>query len=243
MKCQAELHLCLCIGRLVDVTCAVDANEHDMKRLKMAAQKAEAIHCSDSVIDEANLLFRRLEVELRMTRALKYTISLINVYLPLYYLFVNYFYSCLSMFTKSSIPVVKLPPLPVRSKENPEGIVPEVPAGYWQECDVGHLVENEGFPRPPAEINGNPNTTGEYIWESSESLTKLRRSILQMKDCMLAAQGDTGANETLVHQVKDHLIKAEKDAKALDAKDASDKAVAVEAATKAAKKLKGGKKK
>jgi hypothetical protein len=74
MKCQAELHLCICIGRLVDVTCAVDANEHDMKRLKLAAQKAEAIHCSDSVIDEANILFKRLEVELKMTRALKYTI-------------------------------------------------------------------------------------------------------------------------------------------------------------------------
>jgi hypothetical protein len=31
-----------------------------------------------------------------------------------------------------------------------------------------------------------------------------------MKECMLAAQGNTGANETLVQQVKDHLSKAEK---------------------------------
>jgi len=59
-------------------------------------------------------------------------------------------------------------------------------------------------------ILGNPNTTGEYVWESSESLRNLRKSILLMKECMLAAQGNTGANETLVQQVKDHLSKAEK---------------------------------
>ena len=36
-KCQAELHVCSYIDRLKSVECAVDANEHDMKRLQVYA--------------------------------------------------------------------------------------------------------------------------------------------------------------------------------------------------------------
>ena len=63
----------------------------------------------------------------------------------------------------ASIPVVRLPPHAVKTKEHPEGIIPEVPEGYWQEDDHGHIVETEEYPRPPPEINGNPNTAGEYF--------------------------------------------------------------------------------
>ena len=57
----------------------------------------------------------------------------------------------------------------------------------------------------------------------------------------LSSCGGTGANEALITSTKEHLVKAEKEAKALDAKDLADKMAAVEIAIKAAKKLKGKK--
>merc|ERR1711991_158777 len=212
-KCQTELALCSYINRLKNVTRAVDANEHDMKCLIAATEKAVSQECSEEIILQAVALSKRLEVELGMTRAL------------------------------SSIPVVKLPPLPVKSKEHPEGIVPEVPEGYWQPSDLGHIEETAEYPKPPAEIDGAPNTTGEYIWVPSEGYTKLLRAIDLMKECVAKAGTDSGANEELLQTTKDSLAKAEKDYKQLDSKNEHDKAAAIEAAVKAAKKLKKGKKK
>ena len=210
-KCQNEIALCSCINRLKNVTCAVDANEHDMKRLIAATEKAVSKECSEEIIQQASKLSLRLEAELGMTRALK------------------------------SIPIVKLPPLPVKSKEHPEGLVPEVPEGYWQPSDLGHIKETEEYPKPPAEIDGEPNTGGEYIWVPSESFTKLRRAIDLMKECIAKAGVDSGANEELLQTTKDSLTKAEKDYKQLDGKNEHDKASAIDVAVKAAKKLKKGK--
>ena len=75
-KCQVELHLCLYINRLSGIECAVDANEYDMKKLKGAIQKAEAMMVSEELIDEGNILSRRLEAELSMTRAIRWTIKI-----------------------------------------------------------------------------------------------------------------------------------------------------------------------
>lgn len=212
-KCQTELSLCSYINRLKNVTCAVDANEHDMKRLIGVTEKAVSNGCSEEIMMQAMALSKRLEVELGMTRAL------------------------------NAIPVVKLPPLPVKSKEHPEGVVPEVPEGYWQPSDLGHIEETSEYPKPPAEINGEPNTTGDYIWIPSEGFTKLVRAIDLMKECITKAGTDSGANEELLQTTKDSLTKAEKDYKQLDAKNEHDKAAAIEVAVKAAKKLKKGKKK
>lgn len=146
-KCQAELHLCTSITRLSKVVCAVDANEHDMKRLKLATQKAEALHVSEELIEEANILSKRLEFELTMTRAIRFLPVKLHLKNQLN-VFNIYFYH------QSSIPVVRLPPPPVRSKEFPEGVVPEVPEGYWQQSDLGRIIETPEYPKPPIEING-----------------------------------------------------------------------------------------
>lgn len=122
----------------------------------------------------------------------------------------------------AGIPIVRMP------VENP-------PDGYWQEDDVGHIVETEEYPLPPADSPG-----GEYKWQCSASLAKLHMSIEELKACMAGA-ADSGANPALLQDTKDHLLKAEKDAKALDVKDVADKAIAVENAIKLAKKLKKGK--
>ena len=211
-KCQMELAICSCINRLKNVTCAVDANEHDMKRLVVATNKASLYNCADEIILEASELSKRLDVELSLTRAL------------------------------NSIPTVKLPPLPIKSKEHPEGLVPEVPEGYWEPHDFGHIQETAEYPKPPHEINGEPNTTGEYIWVPSESYTKLRAAVDLMKQCIAKAGKDSGANEELLQTTKDSLTKAEKELKQLEGKNEHDKAAAVEVAVKAAKKMKKGKK-
>ena len=75
------------------------------------------------------------------------------------------------------------------------------------------------------------------------SLKNLRKSIELMKECVTKAGTDSGANEELLQSTKEHLVKAEKEAKQLDVKDETDRLMAVDLATKAAKKLKKGKKK
>lgn len=111
------------------------------------------------------------------------------------------------------------------------------PEGYYTERDVGHIQETEGYPLPPE--------GGDYIWVHSEAFTEMQAAIERIK---LSYNGaDTlGANANIIAETKEKLIKAEKDMKILDAKENADKANAIEAAKKAAKKLKkkgGGKKK
>jgi hypothetical protein len=121
------------------------------------------------------------------------------------------------------IPVYKLPPH--------DGVVVE---GYWGERDTGKVKETEGFPMPPE--------SGEYEWIPSESFAALGRAIAQIKLSYDGAD-QLHANPAIIQEAKEKLVKAEKDYKILEAKDAADKVLAIEAVKKMAKKLKGGKKK
>lgn len=122
----------------------------------------------------------------------------------------------------SAVPVVKLP------IDNP-------PAGYWTEEDTGKIQETEEYPLPPVSNNG------EYIWEHSISYTKLASSIDRLRDCTNGAE-TVGANSAIIKEAMTKLVQVEKEMKLLELKDAEDKRIAIEAAVKAAKKLKKGKK-
>jgi hypothetical protein len=124
----------------------------------------------------------------------------------------------------AGMPHVKLPP------------VGEVPPGYWEECDTGKIKETEEYPLPPADNNN------EYIWEPSEAYSSLKKGIEVLIASFDGAE-TAGANPEVVLMAKDMLKKAEKDIKVLETKDAADKVIAIENATKLAKKLKKGKKK
>jgi hypothetical protein len=69
-RAQVEYSLSVLILRLKDVECAVDANEHDMNRLKEAVDKASGLGASADVVKEGDLLYQRLEAELSMSRAM-----------------------------------------------------------------------------------------------------------------------------------------------------------------------------
>lgn len=170
---------------------AQDCHEHDINRLKLAIQKAQAFRVADDLLDVAMRLHQRLSKELLMTRAIAH------------------------------LPVVKLP------MENP-------PDGYWNpEEDVGKIVETPEYPLPPAD-------TGEYQWQSSKALTNLRQAYQALKEAWQGAE-EVGAHPGVVAESKEKIVKAEKDMKLLEVKDGQDKVLAVEAATKLAKKLKKGK--
>ncbi len=112
----------------------------------------------------------------------------------------------------------------------------EVPDGYWQPEDSGHIDETtEGFPHPVAE-------TGEYVWVPSECFTKLQDAIDAIKSNYDGAE-EMGANADIVGQAKTTLAKAEKDMKLLAVKNEADKAHGVEVAHKHLKKHQKGKKK
>ena len=124
----------------------------------------------------------------------------------------------------AGMPNVKLPP------------VGEVPPGYWEECDTGKIKETEEYPLPPADNNN------EYIWEPSQSFASLKKAIEVLNASFDGAEA-AGANPDVVAMAKDMLKKAEKDIKLLEVKDAADKVIGIDNATKLAKKLKKGKKK
>ena len=121
-----------------------------------------------------------------------------------------------------NIPPIKLP------MEN-------APEGYYTERDIGKVKETEGYPLPPAE-------TGEYVWIPAESFTQFVDAINRLKSVMNGSE-QLGANPNIVAEAKERIAKAEKEMKQLEAKDANDKLVAIEAVKKLAKKLKGKKKK
>lgn len=111
----------------------------------------------------------------------------------------------------------------------------EVPDGYWQPEDTGHIDDTtEGFPHPPAE-------TGEYVWHPSECFSKLTDAIAAIKGSYGGAE-EVGANPEVVAKAKASLTKCEKDFKALSVKNESDKQHAIEVTQKSIKK-KGKKKK
>ena len=193
-RCQIEYWVSILTARLKNVTCATDANEHDMKKLKAAIQKGQALRASEEVLDASSLFLSRLEGELILSRAI------------------------------ASVPVVKLPTDSLGSD----------PAYFVPEEDIGHIKETEEYPAAPE---------GGYVWVHSNAFNSLLSAIEALKNGLHLSEG-TGANVQVIADAKAKLLKAEKDMKLLDSKDQADKAVAVEAATKLAKKLKkGGKKK
>eukprot|EP00596_Hydrurales_sp_CCMP1899_P002005 CAMPEP_0119033840 /NCGR_PEP_ID=MMETSP1177-20130426/908_1 /TAXON_ID=2985 /ORGANISM="Ochromonas sp, Strain CCMP1899" /LENGTH=512 /DNA_ID=CAMNT_0006990903 /DNA_START=189 /DNA_END=1724 /DNA_ORIENTATION=- len=69
-RCQIEYLLSTLINRLKDLSCARDPNEHDMNRLKQAVDKGLPLNASEDVVKEGDLLYKRLEAELGMSRAM-----------------------------------------------------------------------------------------------------------------------------------------------------------------------------
>ena len=108
------------------------------------------------------------------------------------------------------------------------------PPDYWQPCDLGYMEETEEFPLPPE--------GGEYIWVPSAAYTRVRVCLERLKNCLVGIE-TCNANEELIVEVKDKIVKSEKDFKLLEVKDMEDKKKFVDSATKAAKKLKKAKKK
>lgn len=115
-----------------------------------------------------------------------------------------------------SVPTVRLP------MENP-------PEGYYQPSDKGKIIETAGHPLPPE--------GGVYQWEQSASFAALSKAMDRMRAVLNNVDG-TGINMTLVSQLKEKLFRAEKDYKQLEIKENNDKQLAVDLATKQAKKLK-----
>jgi len=112
--------------------------------------------------------------------------------------------------------------------------LPEPEEGYWQPEDQGHIQETEGFPLLPPDMT-------EYIWLKSEAYLAVEACIEQLRACTEDVYPTTNAEATA--EAKEKLARLEKDMKVLELKDSTDKLAAVEAAIKAAKKLKRGKKK
>jgi len=191
-RCQLDYSLFMMKERLKDVTCAVDAHEHDMNKLKLCISRSQVGRGNDEIILTSIALHKRLSAELGMSRAIL------------------------------NMPVVKLPPT---AAEPP-------PPDYWRECDIGKIDDsNPEYPLPPAETN-------EYVWIPSLTLKNLRGAIVGLKECFIGAE-ELGANPAVIAESKDKLIKAEKDLKILDAKDAADKLLGLDTVQKLAKKLKG----
>ena len=69
-KCNIEFWVETMCSKVRDVPCARDEHEHDMNCLKKAIQKAQALRASDEVIEAASALYKRLDGELSMSRAL-----------------------------------------------------------------------------------------------------------------------------------------------------------------------------
>eukprot|EP00981_Chlorochromonas_danica_P000026 scaffold19_cov172-Ochromonas_danica.AAC.8 len=70
-RCQIEYWLSTLLDRLKDVITAVDANEHDMNKLRAAIEKGQILRVHQTLLDRAQIFLRRLDAELGMSRALK----------------------------------------------------------------------------------------------------------------------------------------------------------------------------
>jgi hypothetical protein len=128
------------------------------------------------------------------------------------------------------IPTITLPPVIPKGVAEADFVVPE---GWWQECDTGQIKETEGYPAPPE--------GGVYIWEPSEAYTSLQKSVVALKASLNGAE-ELNANPDVIAESKAKIVVAEKQLKSLDHKNEADKVIAIDAATKLAKKLKKGKK-
>jgi len=128
------------------------------------------------------------------------------------------------------IPIVRLP-LVFDPRSDPTTHV--IPRDYWQDCDIGKIIETVEFPNPPS-------NTGEYLWEPSEAYSSLSYSLEYLKR-IYNSPDSKNANNIVLLKEKEKIIENEKYFKILELKNEEDKAVAIEIATKKAKKLKRGK--
>lgn len=101
---------------------------------------------------------------------------------------------------------------------------------YWQEEDIGHIKETEGFPLPPPDKE-------DYIWIKSESFQSLETSLSELKKCISDAEA-FDANLDLLESGKKTLKQKQCiDLKQLLDKDEVDRLAALTIVKKAAKKL------
>lgn len=70
VRSQSEFLVFTALERVKSVECAQDADEHDMIRLKMFLQKAQALQGNPELLAKADARLKRLEAELEMTRAI-----------------------------------------------------------------------------------------------------------------------------------------------------------------------------
>lgn len=127
-----------------------------------------------------------------------------------------------------NLPTVRVPNKSLSKKEA---------ATYFQQEDCGHIEKTVEYPLPPT-------TTGDYIWVKSNSLQRLEQAITVLKSAVKQAES-TNCNVTLLESASLKLKQEMKNLTVLRAKDEEDKANAISAARKSAKKAKkkGGKSK
>ncbi|GFH54175.1 hypothetical protein CTEN210_10651 [Chaetoceros tenuissimus] len=127
-----------------------------------------------------------------------------------------------------NVPTVRVPNKSLSKKEA---------ATYFQQEDCGHIEKTVEYPLPPT-------ATGDYIWVKSNSLQRLEQAITVLKGAVKQAES-TNCNVTLLDSASLKLKQEMKNLTALRAKDEEDRANAISAARKSAKKAKkkGGKSK
>lgn len=127
-----------------------------------------------------------------------------------------------------NVPTVRVPNKSLSKKEA---------ATYFQQEDCGHIEKTVEYPLPPT-------ATGHYIWVKSNSLQRLEQAITVLKGAVKQAESTNG-NVTLFESASLKLKQEMKNLTALRAKDEEDRANAISAARKSAKKAKkkGGKSK
>ena len=120
-----------------------------------------------------------------------------------------------------NIPTVRVPNKAFSKKEA---------AAYFQQEDSGHIEKTVEYPLPSS-------TTGDYIWVKSDSFQSLEQAITVLKGAVKLAES-TNSNVTLLDSARLKLKQEMKILTALRAKDEEDKANAISAARKSAKKAK-----
>jgi ankyrin repeat protein len=122
----------------------------------------------------------------------------------------------------------------MRELPSPKLPIDDPPADYWSEEDQGHIDETEEYPLPPE--------GGDYVWIPSEILGTYREAALRVERALDEAKTCEG-NAILVEEGQLSHEAAAEVMKQLERKDEEDKATALAAVEKVAKKYKKAMKK
>ena len=123
-----------------------------------------------------------------------------------------------------SVPAVRLP-------------IEAEPKDYWEDGDRGRVWdEYPEYPLPPQLAEGQEGAPG-YKWIPSESLATLRAAVARIAGALEAAS-EAKVNDEVKGAAEASLEKSSAELKQLENKDAADRAQALVAVEKAAKKLK-----